>query len=158
MCTCDDKMAQHFDGGRAAIMDLAGKGDVTAADVQKLRREVFANGSVSRDEAEAMFDLDRTANTKCTEWTAFFVEAITDHVVWQARPTGVVNTPQAEWLVAQVDRSKSVAALAVLVNILAEAHRVPMWLPAAARGRANAGWPGVREALDAARLELAQAA
>lgn len=158
MSNCDAAMTIHFDGSRAAIVGLMGKGAVDREDVANLRRKVLGENAVTRDEAEALFAIECAQMHKCPEWTAFLVEAITDHVVWQARPTGVVNTPQAEWLIAQVDRAKSVNALAVLVNVLAEAHRVPMWLAAAARGRANAGWPGVREALDAARLEVAQAA
>ncbi len=158
MSNCDEAMTKHFDGCRAAIVGLMGKGEVTRDDVANLRRRVLGDNAVTRDEAEALFALECAHLPKCQEWTAFLVEAITDHVVWQARPTGVVNTPQAEWLLAQVDRARSVTSLAVLVNVLAEAHRVPMWLAAAARGRANAGWPGVREALEAARLEMAQAA
>ena len=158
MCNCDETMSKHFDGARSGIAALLRKSEINAGDVRALRRQVLGDNAIGRDEAEALFALECAPSAKCAEWTEFFVEAITDHVVWQSRPTGVVNTPQAEWLVAQVDGAKSVAALAVLVNVLAEAHRVPMWLAAAARGRANAGWSGVSEALEAARLEVAQAA
>ena len=158
MSNCDEAMTRHFDGGRAAITGLINKAEVTSADINRLRREFIGDNTISRDEAEALFALERAGNAKCSGWTAFFVEATTDYIVWQSRPTGVVNTPQAEWLIGQVDRARSVTALAVLVNVLAEAHRVPMWLAAAARGRANAGWPGVNEALETARMELAQAA
>ena len=48
------------------------------------------------------------------------------------------------------DRAMSVDALAVLVNVLVEAHRVPQWFLAAVRARAERGWPGVDEALRAA--------
>ncbi len=158
MSNCDEAMTKHFDGGRAAIVGLINKVEVTAADIKKLRRDILGETAVGREEAEALFALERTGNVKCADWTAFFVEAITDHVVWQVRPTGVVNTPQAEWLIGQVDSVKSMNALAVLVNVMAEAQRVPMWLAAAARGRVTAGWPGVSEALATARQELAQAA
>lgn len=151
-------MTRHFDGSRAAITTLITQAQVTREDINMLRREVLDGNCVNRDEAEALFALECAPNAKCAEWTAFFVEAITDHIVWQTRPTGVVNTPQGEWLLAQVDRARSVNALAVLVNVLAEAHRVPMWLAAAARGRASADWPGVSEALASARSELANAA
>lgn len=158
MSNCDQAMTIHFDGRRAAIANLIRKPILTREDVAGLMRFGFGDHSLNREEAEALFALECAPNEKCPEWTAYFVDAITDYVVWQSRPTGVVNTPQAEWLLAQVDRARSVGALAALVNVLAEAHRVPMWLAAAARGRASAGWPGVREALEAARLEAAQAA
>jgi hypothetical protein len=73
-------------------------------------------------------------------WTSFFVETVTDYIVWQSRPTGLVNGAQAEWLLAQADAGCTLNAFAILVNVLAEADRVPAWLPAAVHGRA-AAWP-----------------
>lgn len=148
-------IAKHFDCARAEIARLAGQRRVTALDLNIVRAMLADGKGVAREEAEALFALECADNEKCPEWTDFFVEAITDHVVWQVRPTGVVNTPQAEWLVEQVDNAASVNALAALVNVIAEAHRVPVWLPAAARGRACADWTGVNEALAAARAEAA---
>ncbi len=84
------------------------------------------------------------------EWTEFFVEMITDHVVWQVRPTGVVSDAEAEWLIDRADGCKTVDALAALVNVLAEAHRAPEWFVAAVKDRANGGWPEVQAALRAA--------
>jgi hypothetical protein len=71
------------------------------------------------------------------------------HIVWQSRPTGVVNEAQAEWLIARADKCMSIAALAALVNVVAEAHRVPPRFPAAVQARAGKDWPGVDEALQA---------
>jgi len=115
-----------------------------------LRREVFADGEVSRDMAEALFAIERSNIEKCPEWTEFLVEMITEHVVWQSRPTGVVNESQAEWLIARIDECRSMGALAALVNVLTEAHRVPQWLAGAAHARFRRGWPGVNEALNVA--------
>ena len=140
-------IGEHLDRGRAAIAALASASEITAEDVAHLRRMIFNQTSVNRDEADALFAIERSAAPKCREWTALFVEAITDHIVWQARPTGLVNTPQAEWLIQQADQTRSLNAFAALVNVLAEAHRVPGWLPAAVKGRAGAGWPGLGEAL-----------
>jgi hypothetical protein len=74
---------------------------------------------------------------------------ITEHVVWHARPTGIVNDAKAEWLLARADECASLEAMAALVNVLAEAHRVPQWFVAAVRARAGQGWRGVDEALRA---------
>ena len=68
-------------------------------------------------------------------------------LVWEARPTGIIDEEKAEWLLDHVDRAASLNGLAVLVNVLAEAHKVPLWLVSAARARAARGWPGVAEAL-----------
>lgn len=141
--------------GRAAVMSLTNANEISSEDVTRLRRMIFSQTSVGRDEAEALFDLERSNAVKCPEWTAFFVEAVTDHIVWQARPTGIVNTPQAEWLIGEADKTRTLNTFAVLVNVLAEAHRVPAWLPAAVKGRAGAGWREMGIVLDEAVRQAA---
>ena len=76
-------------------------------------------------------------------------------MVWQIRPTGIVNEAQGEWLIMQADRTKTLNALAVLVNVMAEAHRTPLWFRAAVRARVSKEWPGAAEALAAADAEEA---
>lgn len=148
-----EDVARHVDNGRDVVMGVLRRGELRLEDVQHLRREVFAHGAVNQDDAEDLFAMERVLSGQFDAWTEFFVEAITDFTVWQMRPTGIVSEEQAQWLMDQVDRTKSVTALSALCNILAEADRVPAWLPAAARGRLAAGWDGVDEVLDAAREE-----
>lgn len=143
-------MAFAVDRSRTIISSLIHGGRVSGLDIAWLRREVFGEGEVSRDAAEELFAVERSDIAKAPEWTEFFVELICEHVIWQSRPTGVINEEQAEWLIQQADQAMSVDALAVLVNVLAEAHRVPQWFLAAVRARAARGWPGVDEALRAA--------
>lgn len=154
----DRELAIVMDSGRAAIVAIMQAGVVTARDVENLRRAVTAWRAPTREEADALWALETSDAKKCAEWTAFFIEAITEHVVWQARPTGVVNEGQGEWLIRAADRAKSLNALALLVNVLAEAHRVPLWFLAAVKSRAAQGWPGVEEARRACEAEAAIAA
>ena len=98
-----------------AVSVVAG---VTPADVASLHRHLFADGSLDRVEAEALFDLERAALSRCDAWTAFFIQAVTDHVVWGARPTGRLDEGQANWLLAQADATRTPASFAVLVNVL----------------------------------------
>jgi hypothetical protein len=142
-------MAFAVDQSRTIISSLIHGRQVSGLDIAWLRREVFGDGEVSRDAAEELFAVERADIVKAPEWTAFFVEQITEHVIWQSRPTGIVGEEQAEWLIRHADQSKSAGGLAVLVNVLAEAHRVPQWFLAAVRARARRGWPGVNEALRA---------
>ena len=135
------------------VQALIGRAQINAQDVIDLRRAFNEAANFGRADAEALVAIEREAET-CEEWTAFFVEAITDLVVWQARPTGVIDAANADWLMAQADATRTINSFALLVNVLAEAHRIPAWLPAAVRGRA-ANWPGVKEAL---RNHMAQAA
>ena len=134
------------DRSRSIISAMILGRKVTAMDVAWLRREVSPRAK-----------LPATPPTNCLrssargrqrpEWTELFVEMITEHVVWQSRPTGVVSEAQAEWLIERCDACASVNALAVLVNVLGEAHRAPRWFLAAVRARAAKGWSGVEEAL-----------
>ena len=133
--------------GLEAIRALTARGAVWDCDIDLVRRGVLAGRPVTRAEADALFDVERANIEKCQAWTCFLVEAITDHLVWEARPTGIVDEEKAEWLLDHVDRAASLNGLAVLVNVLAEAHKVPLWLVSAARARAARGWPGVAEAL-----------
>ena len=124
----------------------AGK-NLTPSEVRQLRRALFEDEGVSQEEAAALFELDRAQNASCLEWAEFFVECLTDHFVWQARPTGVLTPEQAEFLLGEADRKFSLAGFALLANVLAEADRAPQWFLEAVRARAQA--PAVQAALAA---------
>ena len=136
------RSTEELDGGPGVLMALVRKKMVTADDVTALRRDVFADRPLNRIDIEALFTLDRVARPQGDAWSQFLVEVVTDHVVWDARPTGVVDTAQAEWLLRRVDASKTLSSFAILVAILDEAHRVPHWFHAAVRARAAAEWAG----------------
>ena len=143
-------MSIGIDRSRTIVSAMIHGRRVTAQDVAWLRREVFADGEVTREAADELFAVAKARMANAPEWIEFFVEMITDYVVWQARPTGVVSDEQAEWLIERADECKSMDALAAMVNVLAEADRAPQWFIAAVRKRATGGWPGVEEALRAA--------
>jgi hypothetical protein len=131
---------------RALIAALARQGrNLTSAEVRQLRRALFEDEAATQDEIAALFDLERVQDAPCADWTEFFIQCVTDHMVWQRRPTGVVMGEQAEWLLAEADRCRALTAVALLANVLAEAHRAPEWLVAAVRGRIEA--PEVQAAL-----------
>lgn len=126
--------------GHEAILALIAAPAVTDADVALLRREVLADRSLSVEEAEALFALDAAPNAKSDRWTAFFVEALSDFLVWQQRPTGVLAEAKAEWVMSYAAGTASVTVMALLVNLLAECHKVPTWFLAEVRGLATRNW------------------
>lgn len=141
---------------REFIADLARtKKSLSAAEVRQLRRALFEEAGLSRDEAAALFELDRAQGACAPEWIAFFVGCVTDLIVWQSRPTGVVNGEQAEWLLAHADAGKTLSAFALLANVVAEAHCAPAWFIDAVRGRAAA--PQVQQALAASEAGVSAA-
>ena len=149
MSQFEQQAPQGEDTPRASIAALAMRPVLTEDDVNKLRRRVLRFGFVTRAEAEALFEIDAAPSVKCEAWTALFVEALTDHIVWQSRPTGVVSPEQAEWLLSRVDRAQTVTRLALLVNSLGEAHSVPKNFLAQVKLRA-ATWPGLEKFIAAA--------
>jgi hypothetical protein len=148
----EGKTEVAMDRGLEAILALKARGAVWDCDIELVTRSVLAGRPLTRAEADALFDVECANIEKCSAWTCFLVEAITDHLVWEARPTGIIDEEKAEWLLDHVDRAASLNGLAVLVNVLAEAHKVPLWLVSAARARAARGWPGVAEALNQATV------
>ncbi len=142
------------DRSRSIISAMIVGGKITAMDVAWLRREVFADGVVTREAADELFAVERADIAKAPEWTDFFVEMVTDYALWQARPTGVLNESQAEWLLAQADSCMTINALATLVNVLGEAHRAPRWFLAAVKARAHRPWAGLEQLAAPAPLAL----
>lgn len=107
---------------------LASPGKVTPNDVLHFRREVFGDGVISRQEAEAIFAINIADADRCKEWTEFFVEALTDHIVNQAEPRGYVTVDNAEWLISMVSHDGHVEAateLELLINILSASRQSP---------------------------------
>ena len=94
-------MAFTVDRTRSIISAMILGRKVTAMDVAWLRREVFADGAVSREAADELFEVERAGVAQTPAWTELFVEMITEHVVWQSGPTGAVDEKQAEWLLAR---------------------------------------------------------
>ena len=114
--------------GSAPVAGLSAKDRITAQDVVMLRREVFADGVVTRDEAEALFALDATATDKCQEWPPFFVEAVTDYIVHQEKPAGYISQDNADWLIQTISRDgmvDSLTELELLVHVLEKAKSSP---------------------------------
>jgi hypothetical protein len=138
--------ARELDEGRATLVALERLRSIDVQTVRDLQRDVLRYGVVSRDEADALFDIERAVRTDCREWGEFFVGTLVDYLLWQQRPSGVLNEAKAEWLIAQADRTRTLAAFAILVAVLDEAHRTPVWFEAAVRGRAAKGWPGLEQA------------
>ncbi|MER9371552.1 hypothetical protein [Mesorhizobium sp. M7A.F.Ca.US.010.02.1.1] len=115
----------------APVAGLTSKSRIAAEDVAMLRHEVFGDGVVTRGEAEALFALDATAKDKCEEWPPFFVEAVTDYIVHQEKPSGYISQDNADWLIRTISRDGMVDSrteLELLVHVLEQARSSPSQL------------------------------
>jgi hypothetical protein len=93
---------------KSLILGRAGAKGVTAADVERLRRVLFAAGGdsnvgVSRHEAEALFDLNDALRGAANDpaWSDFFVRAVANAVLYQATwqaPDAQTELGREAWL------------------------------------------------------------
>lgn len=100
--------------------ELIAKGSIGADDVLRLRQELWKDGIVSREEAEAVFRLDHACGERAPEWTRFYVDALTDYFVWQAKPRRHVSEESARFLIENVlgdGRINGTTELELLVNV-----------------------------------------
>ena len=110
---------------------VAEDGRVSADELLELRRSAWPDGVISKDEAEAIFALNRQLTERGPDWTDFFVEAIGEFVVNQIAPKGYVDDANAAWLMAQIHADGalgSMAELETLVRIFEIAKNVPQAL------------------------------
>lgn len=115
------------------IAELIERKAVTDADVLRLRREVYRNGVVNREEARDIFALDHLVTDKPESWREFFVEAIVDYVVEQEAPRGYISNANAEWLVDAISHDGVVdyrTEFELLIKVIERAHHVPAHLAA----------------------------
>ncbi|MFO1127465.1 MAG: hypothetical protein U1E66_03390 [Rhodospirillales bacterium] len=111
-----------------AVAAILARGTITADDVLALRRQVFADGIVSRAEAETMFVLNEGTRGNAPAWDSFFIEALTDYFVWQSDPRGYVDEAGAAFLMEAVGRDGRIDApreLELIVNIVHWAASCP---------------------------------
>jgi hypothetical protein len=74
---------------------ILGDGRIDAEDVLRLRRAIYQNGEISRDEALFLFHLNRKAAEKVIAWEEFFVGALGDFFYWRNGSDSTL-TPDAE--------------------------------------------------------------
>jgi len=111
------------------IDEILKRGSIKDADVARLRRAIFESADIEPVDATALFELNEKCPVKDSAWADFFIEAITDYIVNQAKPEGYITAENAQWLIGQIShggRVESKTELELLVNVLDKAR----WSPA----------------------------
>jgi hypothetical protein len=118
-------MTMHF---AEIARQAAADGAITADEILALRRAGWSDGTLSADEAEAVFLLNDALGEPTAEWSDFFVEAIGEFVVNGTDPRGYVSEDNARWLIARIDRDgalQGMTELELLVRVLERATNTP---------------------------------
>ena len=124
----DWQAEQMNDTHPAATEAALSSRDITEAEVLALRRIYYANGTISLEEAEGLAALDLRPGRKHPSWRVFFVEALTDYTVHQAKPEGYITAENADWLVARIAKDgvvQTANGFELLVHVLEEACFAP---------------------------------
>jgi hypothetical protein len=114
-----------------AIDDILARGSIDDSDIAGFRRVLYEDGVISADEAEIVFKLNDGCATKCAGWAEFFVEAITDFIVYQERPQGYLTAANAHWLIDRISKDGRIGSrgdLELVVNVLDKARWAPVSL------------------------------
>lgn len=117
-------------------------GRIGEEDVLALREGVFADGIGSRDEAEWILALEDVCEAETPEWSQFYVDAVTDHVVNRIEPEGSMTDEKARWLVDRISAGgivKTPAGLELLLRVLESARSSPESLAGFALQQVRAG-------------------
>ncbi|ABC64639.1 hypothetical protein [Erythrobacter litoralis] len=106
---------------------VAEDGRVTSDEILSLRRLGWGDGVMTREEAEAIFAINRQIVMPGNDWVDFFVEAISEFVLNGSEPKGMCDRAEAEWLIGAIDHDgklETMAELEVLVRIIERARNV----------------------------------
>ncbi|MCC2102621.1 MAG: hypothetical protein KDJ20_00570, partial [Hyphomicrobiales bacterium] len=87
----DFRSAVELDRRRLALVSIEREGEIDADLVRRLRYDLFRGDALTQDEAAALFSIERNVRPDCPEWREFFVDVIVDFLLWQQRPSGVLN-------------------------------------------------------------------
>jgi len=123
-------MSMHF---ADIARDAASDGGISSDEILAMRQAGWADGKMTRAEAQAIFAAQHAATNPSVEWSDFFVEAIQQHVLEGSEPRGYASEEEAHWLVDQVKadgRVCSMTELELLTRIIEKAQNVPEVLKA----------------------------
>lgn len=108
------------------INHVGADGHVSAEDVIYLRRKVFADGVVSRDELAMLFALGRRAPAGDPEWADYFAEAASDFFLREEEPHGYLTDEEFKHLSSLVGRTGPTSLeLETLVTLMEKATATP---------------------------------
>lgn len=118
-------MSMHF---RDLAVQTATVHAISPDEILMLRRAGWADGKIEPEEADAIFDINDHLAEPSPEWTAFFVEALSDYLLNSTEPRGYVSEEHGHWLIDRIDRDgrlESMAELELLIKVLDRAFNTP---------------------------------
>ena len=103
-------------------------GCITSSSVEYLSQVFLEEDYVSEITADILLDIHHSILFADSSWHEFFVQVLTDYVVFDMMPEGYVTVDNANWLIDNISyngRVETLTELELLVNILEEATWSP---------------------------------
>lgn len=103
-------------------------GEISPASLLALRQLGWADGRITRHEAETLLALNRALDHASGEWTDFFVDALCEFVLGDGEPFEAVDECEARWLIGAIDGGGApvtMAELELLVRLIERALAAP---------------------------------
>lgn len=107
---------------------VAKLGEMSEVDAHRIVNEIYADGIVSRSEAESLFRLSEMLSATDPVWTSRFQEAMQDFLLTREAPEGWISDDEANWLIAQVQtdtHDPSLDEIDLLIELLRKADGAP---------------------------------
>lgn len=80
------------------IQEILRDGMIDAVETAKIENEIMADGKISREEAEQLFELKDKATSTCPEFKELFVKAIKNHIL----EDGEISEEEVSWFKSKV--------------------------------------------------------
>ena len=101
-------MAGRLPEALAALeAEIRENGWINADQVLRLRRLVYGDGGISRDEAACLFRLNRRVLTSDPAWAELYVEALTDFFYWRNGTDSVLTEDGERMLLEWLGRARA---------------------------------------------------
>lgn len=118
-------MSMHFAN---IAQQAAADGGISSEEILEMRSAGWADGKMTRAEAQAIFAAQHASANPSAEWSDFFVEAIQHFVLDGTEPKGYASYEESEWLIEQVKADGQVCSmteLELLTRIIEKAADTP---------------------------------
>ena len=107
---------------------IAGKTWLSAEDIILLRKYTFPEGIRSSGDVVTLLALHKTCPQKCAQWTDFFIEQLTDYIVYHCYPQGSLDDVNVAWIKAMFSTNGVVHTpleLDLILHVMAVSSFVP---------------------------------
>lgn len=101
--------------------EIRRQGRISAEHVLQLRRAIYQNGSIGREEAAFLFHLNRQSRGDDPAWAEFYVEALTDFFYWREGTESALTEDAERMLFSWIGEDGTVddpTELRLLLNLI----------------------------------------